>query len=64
MNLRNQYNIKTPICKTKIYKSSFFPMSIQLWNELPNEKKGKPTLAIFKSNLKKKDKPRKIFLLW
>ena len=60
-NLRNKGNFRKPFCKTKIYEKSFFPYGISLWNELPNETKSKPALNIFKSFLKKRDKPNKLF---
>ena len=59
--LRPRNNIPTPLCKTKLYRSSFFPFAIKLWNSLDDNSKNAPTLSIFKSYLKIKDKPRKIF---
>ena len=53
--------LRIPFCKTKQYKNSFFPYGIKLWNLLPNGSKTKPTLLSFKSHLKKKEKPKKLY---
>ena len=52
-------SVKVPLCKTKSYKSSFFPHDIFLQN--CNVVKDKQTLYSFKCHLIKRDKPGKIF---
>ena len=59
-NLRNVH-LRVPICKTKQYENTFFPLAFKFWNLLPVEAKTKPTLNSFKFYLKKKDKPKKLY---
>ena len=58
---RNKGTLRIPYCKTKCYKNSFFPLSFSFWNELDVEAKSKLNLASFKSYLKKRDLPNKLF---
>ena len=46
--LRNNANIRVPLCRLETYKRSFFPRAIQLWNDLPEVKKSIATLEGFK----------------
>ena len=50
-NLRNSGNLQTPLCRSKLYKESFIPSFIHLWNSLPQETRDSPTLAAFKHSL-------------
>ena len=61
-NLRN-VQLRTPLCRTKQYQNSFFPLAIQFWNLLPREAKIKPTLTCFKYYLKKKTN-QKSYIIW
>ena len=53
--------MKSPFCKTRQYQNTFFPYGIKIWNLLSNDKKSKLTLSSFKFQLKKKDKPKRIY---
>ena len=33
----HQYRYRVPYCRTNTYKSSFFPSTIRLWNQLPEK---------------------------
>ena len=51
-NLRHVETI-TPIrCRTNLYKSSFFPASVGLWNSLPRNISGVDELSTFRSLIK------------
>ena len=58
---RHADKLKIPLCRTKNYKNSFFPLSFNFWNNLNSIAKSKITLCSFKSFLKKRDKPKKLF---
>ena len=47
-NLRNNKNIPLPSCRLESFKRSFFPFSINLWNNLPIEARELPSLEQFK----------------
>lgn len=52
-NLRRQVPIKVPLCRLELYKRSFFPHVINLWNLLPVNIQELPTTENFKHYLKK-----------
>ena len=47
--LRNRTNIDQPAARVNLYANSFFPNTIRLWNELPNETKSLPSIEAFKA---------------
>ena len=51
-NLRNPHEIKPPRCRLELYKKSFFPNSIAIWNNLPNSIKNSENIATFKKDTK------------
>ena len=64
--LQNRYSLRNndlrlPLIRLDVLRNSFFPLSINLWNQLPNEIKGKPTYTTFKSHVKKKDVDKRLF---
>ena len=44
-----------PYCRTDIYRHSFFPSAIRLWNPLPDRTVTSPTLGAFKLGLASQD---------
>ena len=44
-----------PYCRTDVYRNSFFPSAIRLWNQLPETIVVAPTLADFKMGLASQD---------
>ena len=50
-NLRNNSNIRLPFCRTELYKRSFFPRTITLWNDLSLATRNSETLNNFKKLL-------------
>ena len=44
-----------PYCRTDIYRHSFFPSAIRLWNQLPDRTVTSPTLDAFKLGLASQD---------
>ena len=44
-----------PYCRTDIYRNSFFPSAIRLWNQLPETVVAAPTLDDFKMGLASQD---------
>ncbi len=49
-HLRNHSNIRVPKCRLETYKKSFFPRTINLWNNLANEVRGVDSIEEFKRN--------------
>ena len=47
-NLHNSSNIRIPFCRTELYKRSFFPSTIILWNDLSLATCSSNTLCNFK----------------
>ena len=62
-NLRNQFDYIEPLCRLEIYKKSFFPSTISLWNALPNDVRNLPNLSAFKRSIIQKPPsvPRHLF---
>ena len=52
-NLRN-YGLRIPRIRLEIFRKSFFPTSIRLWNELADEIKSKQSIAAFKQSVKER----------
>ena len=52
-NLRRQLPIKVPLCRLELYKRSFFPHVINLWNSLSANVRELPTTDKLKHYLKK-----------
>jgi len=51
-NLRNQTDYSNPFTRLQLYRNSFFPSSIKLWNNLTPEITGSaPTVSSFKKSL-------------
>ena len=50
-NLRNKDSLKTLFCRLEVYKRSFFPHTIKLWNALPPHVQSLPTYENFKLHL-------------
>jgi hypothetical protein len=50
-NLRNQTDYSNPFTRLQLYRNSFFPSSIKLWNNLPLEIRSAPTVSSFKKSL-------------
>ena len=55
-NLRTGCNITTPQSRTTVFQKSFFPQSIDDWNELDMTTRNAKTVETFKENIKKKCK--------
>ena len=51
--------LRTIFCRTVRYGNSFFPDSVNSWNNLGPELRGAPSLSIFKKNLLKIIRPEK-----
>lgn len=49
-HLRNHSNIRVPKCRLETYKKSFFPRTINLWNNLANEVRAVDSIEEFKRN--------------
>ena len=47
-NLRQSNNIQVPFCRTELYKRSFIPFCIKLWNNLNVSIRFAPSLSLFK----------------
>ena len=52
-NLRNNNDLTTINARTQIFKNSFIPSSISLWNRLPDDIRNVETIEHFKSRLKR-----------
>ena len=50
-NLRNQTDYSNPFTRLQLYRNSFFPSSIKLWNNLTPEIRSAPTVSSFKKSL-------------
>ena len=46
---RRQLNFQVPHSKLELHKNSFFPSTIRLWNNLPDERKAQTDLVEFKN---------------
>ena len=53
----HQYRYRVPYCRTNIYKNSFFPSTIRLWNQLPEEQTAAESLDVFKAGISAAIKP-------
>ena len=51
-NLKNPNKIKPPRCRLELYKKSFFPNCIAIWNTLINFIKNSQNIATFKKDIK------------
>ena len=51
-NLRNHNEIKPPRCRLELYKKSFFPNCIAIWNNLPDSIKNSQNIPTFKKHIK------------
>ena len=49
---RRQLNFQVPHSKLELHKNSFFPSTIRLWNNLPDELKAQTDLVKFKNLIK------------
>lgn len=58
-NLRNARDYNLPRGRLCVYRNSFFPHTIRLWNNLPNSIRDLPTIESFKYNLKTSYYPSK-----
>ena len=58
-SLRNNEHIKLPMSKKELFRRSFFPSAIRLWNKLKTNVRNAPSLHVLKLLLKKEfpDKP-------
>ena len=57
--LRNQENIASlpgKYLRLEIFRNSFIPRTIKLWNSLPKEKQNIPSLDLFKNSIRQKEK--------
>ena len=52
-NLRNSDNVQNYRAYSNLFLSSFFPLSIRAWNDLPNDIRNAPSVASFKYKLKR-----------
>ena len=52
-NLRNKQNLRGPYHNTEVFKRSFLPTAIRLWNELDINKRSLGSLGNFKMSVKK-----------
>lgn len=52
-NLRDGNNIKLPFCRTELFRRSFLPYTIRLWNKLEHSIRNSPSVHSFKRALKK-----------
>lgn len=50
-SLRNNANFVTPNCRLDCYKTSFFPSSIELWNNLSVDCRSVTSLNLFKKSI-------------
>ena len=50
-NLRNNENINLPPCRLNIYRNSFVPSTISLWNNLPIDVRNSINIHQFKKRL-------------
>jgi len=53
-SLRNNKDIKVPFTRLEVFKRSFFPAAIRLWNKLDEMVRSRQTLALFKVSLKQR----------
>ena len=53
----HQYRYRVPYCRTNVYKNSFFPSTIRLWNQLPEELTAAESLEVFKAGISAAIKP-------
>ena len=51
-NLRNNRNIQIPLSRLEVFKRSFFPSAITLWNNLSNQVRNSVSIQEFKRVLK------------
>ena len=61
--LRNRYNISIPITSSEIYKNSFIPSTIRLWNQLDESIRQSPNISSFKKQISHEHTPPKHFLI-
>ena len=47
----NPLLLQTCLCRTNYFMFSFVPHSISLWNSLPSDVTGSPSLSLFRSAL-------------
>ena len=52
-SLRNNEHIKLPMSKKELFRRSFFPSAIRLWNKLKTNVRNAPSLKVLKLLLKK-----------
>jgi hypothetical protein len=50
-NLRNQTDYSNQFTRLQLFRNSFFPSSIKLWNNLTPEIRSAPTVSSFKKSL-------------
>jgi hypothetical protein len=48
-NPRSEHKFIQPPVRIDIYKYSFFPSSIKIWNQLPDDTRPLPTIEVFKT---------------
>ena len=49
---RNSNNFREPFCKTSLYKGSFLPSVVKLWNNIPIDIRNARSIVNFKQKLK------------
>jgi hypothetical protein len=54
-SLRNAEQFQSYKCRTKLYSESFFPSTVNLWNNLPIYTKKSTSISSFKNRLKVRD---------
>ena len=61
-NLRNNQDISVPYTRLEIFRRSFVPFAINLWNKLSQANRNEPTLLAFKNSLLKEiDEPNILY---
>ena len=61
-NLRNNQDISVPYTRLEIFRRSFVPFAINLWNKLSQANRNEPTLLAFKHSLiKERDEPNVLY---
>ena len=62
-NLRNNENVRLPFIRSEVYRRSFFPYAIRLWNKLQLQIRNATSIRVLKSSLKK-DLPERNILYY
>ena len=51
MHVCNQTEYNNPLIMLQLYRNSFFPYTMKLWNNLKSEIRSSPTVSSFKKSL-------------